>query len=133
MNNNNTGLSCKALQLTSFLPSSRPHNSYSETLVDIDRTHRDYSSPIDAAEREYRSRVQPHYHREEVRVTGTTVDGSSYRPGYKEPSRADHSTVDPPHYHRPAYHRESTVVDETVDAPSQPKSNKMGYHDDDGK
>jgi hypothetical protein len=121
----------KAFWLT-FLPSSRPHShaSYSETLVDIDRTHRDYTSPIDAAEREYRSRVQPNY-REEVRITGTTVDAPAYRSGHKASSRVSDATVDPPH-HVPVYHREATVIDETVEAPTYSKSN-MGYYDDDGK
>lgn len=121
------------LRLTSiffFLIPYRPHShtSYSETLVDVDRTHRDYSSPIDLAEREYRSRVQPNY-REEVRIAGSTVDGPRYRHGHKASSRVSDSTVDPPHPVATVIH-ESTVIDETVEPQSK---SEMGYYDDDGK
>ncbi|KAK3330502.1 hypothetical protein B0H66DRAFT_635531 [Apodospora peruviana] len=94
----------------------RPKSSYSESRVEIDSTHRPHNSAIDVAEREYRSRFQPNYI-DEVRVTGTTVDGSVHRPAYKESIHIDATTVDPPR--RPASsYTESIHIDETtVDAP----------------
>ncbi|KAK1764067.1 hypothetical protein QBC33DRAFT_580571 [Phialemonium atrogriseum] len=130
----------------------RPHTTYTETHIDIERPRQDYRSPIDVAESEYRARFQPNY-REEVRVTGTTVDAPSYHSGHKQSSRVGETTVDAPHYypryqqssrvdettvdpphHRPVHRSNATtLVDETtVDAPRYSKS-RMGYHDDDGQ
>ncbi|KAK0655858.1 hypothetical protein B0T16DRAFT_451486 [Cercophora newfieldiana] len=134
---------------------TRPQSSYSESRIEIDRSHRPHNSVIDVAEREYRSRFQPNY-RDEVNVVGTTVDGPSYRPAFKETVRIDETTVDVPR-HAPIYKEsvrvsESTIdppaprsvfhksdvkfTEETVDAPryatSTAQKSKMGYYDEDG-
>ncbi|TPX19014.1 uncharacterized protein E0L32_011331 [Thyridium curvatum] len=116
---------------------SHASSSYSETHIETDRHshHRDYSTPIDVAEREYRSRFQPNY-REEVHVTGSTVDGPRY-PSYHQESasRVDDTTVDPP-TQRPVYHKDVKITEETVEVPrysnTPRQKSKMGYYDEDG-
>ncbi|RDW62384.1 hypothetical protein BP6252_11817 [Coleophoma cylindrospora] len=81
-----------------------------DTHVDLPR-HRQqhFDTEIDITEREYRSRFQPTY-REELRVTGQTVDAPHFRPSYQEEVRVTEQTIDPP----------------------RTKHNKMGYYDEDG-
>ncbi|KAK0703464.1 hypothetical protein B0T26DRAFT_744277 [Lasiosphaeria miniovina] len=131
----------------------RPESSYAESRIEFDTTHRPHNTVIDVAEREYRSRFQPNY-REEVRVSGSTVDGSIRRPAYKETIHVDATTVDAPSYRpqyqqstsvtgitvdppapRPVYHKDIKITEETVDAPrhaSHRHQVKMGYYDEDG-
>lgn len=112
-------------------------SSYTESRIEIDRSHRPKNTAIDVAEREYRARFQPNY-RDEVHVTASTVDGLSHthRPVFKETIRTettvdgpaprstykqsnfvDETTIDAPHY-APA-HKESVRVNETtIDAPA---------------
>merc|ERR1712166_1230141 len=64
---------------------------------------------------------QPQQYREEVRVSGTTVD----------PPHFSEETVDPPRFQAQRSHVH--VSEETVDPPRfSRKSNKMGYYDEDG-
>ncbi|KAJ9155621.1 Woronin body major protein [Pleurostoma richardsiae] len=110
----------------------RPYSTYSDTRVEVDTTHRPYSSQIDNIEREYRSRVQPSY-REEIHV-GSTVDPPSHRPVYEETVRVDQSTVDPPRG-LPSYHQDTHITEETVEVPrynTYQQKSKMGYYDEDG-
>ncbi|KAH8886754.1 hypothetical protein GQ53DRAFT_768985 [Thozetella sp. PMI_491] len=112
----------------------RPQTTYSESRIEVDRNHRPYDTPIDVAEREYRARFQPNY-REEVRVTGTTVDPPSHqRPVFKESVRVDEYTVDAS-VPRPQFHKETKVVEETIEFPryqNPSQKAKMGYYDEDG-
>ncbi|KAK5660681.1 hypothetical protein OQA88_12045 [Cercophora sp. LCS_1] len=133
----------------------KPHSSYTESRIELDRSHRPHDSVIDLAEREYRARFQPNY-REEGPVSGTTVDAPFHRPAFKESIRIDETTVDTPRnlplYKESVRVTESTVdaprprsvfhksdvkiTEETVDAtrytPSTVSKAKMGYFDEDG-
>ncbi|KAK1758601.1 hypothetical protein QBC47DRAFT_358436 [Echria macrotheca] len=131
----------------------RPLSSYTESRIEIDKSHRPHNSVIDVAEREYRSRFQPNY-RDEVQVTGTTVDPPTNRSSFKESIRIDETTVDGPRnlpVHKETYRASESTVDaprprsafhksdikiteETVDASSYipSKKSKMGYYDEDG-
>ncbi len=97
------------------MPTNSPHShahSHFDSRIEVDTTHRQHSSAIDIAEREYRSRIQPNY-RDEVDVIRTTVDAP----------RASST-----------FHEDIKVTEQTVDFPrrSHHKS-KMGYYDENGK
>ncbi|KAI1423404.1 hypothetical protein F5Y12DRAFT_798394 [Xylaria sp. FL1777] len=135
-------------------PQYAPSN-YSESSVQVDYKHKPHYSAIDRIEREYRARVQPSVYRDEIRVTGTTVD----TPTHHRPQFGDHvpvtgATVDTPshipHYAdkvsfteetidtpraTPSYYKDVKVTKETVEYPrhsSAFQKSKMGYYDEDG-
>lgn len=89
-------------------------------------------------------------------MTGSTVDGSGFRPSFKASTHVDEFTVDasaPRSTYKESVHVTGTTVDapaprstyqekvniveETVDAPRnasrRKQSSKMGYYDEDGK
>ncbi|KAK4216616.1 hypothetical protein QBC37DRAFT_385300 [Rhypophila decipiens] len=101
----------------------RPQSTYSESRIEFDHKHRPHDSVIDVAEREYRSRFQPNY-RDEVNVTGSTVDGSIHRPIYKESVISHKTTVDPPRRPASSYTQSIHIDETTVDAPRYYPSSK---------
>ena len=108
----------------------RPHHHYSDTHIEID--NRNHDSAIDVAEREYRARFQPNY-REEVHITGSTVDGPRQQPAYRESVHIDETTVDVSKV-RPGRYEEVKITEETVEYPRRTSQHlKMGYYDEDGK
>ncbi|KAI8946531.1 hypothetical protein F4801DRAFT_596420 [Xylaria longipes] len=129
-------------------------STYSESSIEVDRQHKPHYSAIDRIEREYRARVQPSVNREDIRVTGTTVDKPSHRPQFEEHVTVTGSTVDTPthipHYAdkvsfteetvdaskaTPSYHKDVKVTEETVEYPrhsSAYQKSRMGYYDEDG-
>ncbi|KAK3903507.1 hypothetical protein C8A05DRAFT_43264 [Staphylotrichum tortipilum] len=133
----------------------RPQSTHYESRVEFDDNHRPHNSVIDVAESEYRSRVQPNYHKEfSVTAASSTVDaprfGSSFQPTstvdeftvdassprstYTKSAHVTGSTVDVP-APRSTFQNKVSIVEETVDAPrsrSATKS-KMGYYDEDGQ
>ncbi|KJR82701.1 Woronin body protein HexA [Sporothrix schenckii 1099-18] len=125
-------------RLTKFHVS--PRTTFSETTVEYDSRRPNYDTAIDIAEREYRTRYQPTYHREEARTTfsDTTVDSGRF-PQQQEQSSfvEDSTTVDAP-IARPTqgstFSRKSTKVVEDILEPQAitRKSNKMGYYDEEG-
>jgi hypothetical protein len=115
---------------------------------------------IDAAESEYRSRVQSNY--KEPSVVGTTVTtadppaprlltykedkastvvddytvdppAAPVRSVYKKTTSVVGTTVDPPRPPRLTRHQKVDIVEETVEAPRFETKSKMGYYDEDGK
>ncbi|TGJ82635.1 hypothetical protein E0Z10_g6124 [Xylaria hypoxylon] len=143
-----------------FSQASRPQyqpqyapSSYTESSVEVDYQHKPHYSAIDHIEREYRARIQPSY-REEVHVTGTTVETPSHRPQFGDHVTVTGATVDTPshipHYAgkvsfteetidtpkaTPSYHKDIKVTEETVEYPrhsSAYQKSKMGYYDEDG-
>jgi hypothetical protein len=118
-----------------------PRTTYSETSVDYDSRRQNYDTAIDIAEREYRTRYQPTYHREEARTTfsDTTVDSGRFPQQSQQSSFVeDSTTVDAP-LARPTqgstFSRKSTKVVEDIVEPQAitRKSNKMGYYDEEGE
>lgn len=85
-----------------------PRTEYSETHIEIDNRHPQYSTPIDVAEREYRERLRP-------QQTEFTVDGRIARPEFREDVRITEETVEPARY---------SLADQ---------KSRMGYYDEDGK
>ncbi|CAK7274487.1 hypothetical protein SEPCBS57363_006189 [Sporothrix epigloea] len=121
-----------------FIRENRPRTTFSETSVDYDVRRQNYDTAIDVAEREYRTRYQPTYHREEARTTfsDTTVDSGRFPTQPQQSSLIEDSiTVDAP-VARPlsTYTRKSTKVVEDIAQPSNVtrKSTKMGYYDEEG-
>ncbi|SPN99826.1 uncharacterized protein DNG_02678 [Cephalotrichum gorgonifer] len=105
------------------------HADFAETRVEVDKhsQHLFASTPVDVAEREYRSRVQPSFY-------NTTVDGAQYRPVQQTTTtRVEEFAVDASRPSRICSEDRSYVNNTTVEASrvSAPKS-KMGYYDDDG-
>ncbi|KAI1748654.1 hypothetical protein F4782DRAFT_534223 [Xylaria castorea] len=137
---------------------SRPQYAspnYSESSVEVDRHHQPHYSAIDRIEREYRARVQPSVYREDIRVTGTTVDTPTHRPQFEEHATVTGATVDTPthipHYAdkvsfteetvdttpkaAPSYHKDVKITEETIEYPrhsSAYQKSRMGYYDEDG-
>lgn len=117
-----------------------PRTTFSETSVDIDSRRPNYDTAIDIAEREYRTRYQPTYHREEARTTfsDSTVDSGRFPQQSQQSSFVeDSTTVDAP-LARPqgsTYSRKSTKIVEDIVEPQAitRKSNKMGYYDEEGE
>ncbi|KAL1907493.1 hypothetical protein Sste5344_006684 [Sporothrix stenoceras] len=123
-----------------FIRENRPRTTFSETSVDYDSRRPNYDTAIDIAEREYRTRYQPTYHREEARTTfsDTTVDSGRFPQQSQQSSFVeDTTTVDAP-VARPTqgstFSRKSTKVVEDIVEPQAitRKSNKMGYYDEEG-
>ena len=144
----------------------RPHShyepaTYSESSIEIDHKHKPHYSAIDRIEREYRARVQPSVYREDVRVTGTTVDTPTHhhRPQFGDHVTVTGATIDAAPAHIPHYADKVSFTEETVDAPKVPaprsttsrkdvkvtettvyqprhtsayQKSKMGYYDEDG-
>ncbi|KAI3320843.1 hypothetical protein HD806DRAFT_537905 [Xylariaceae sp. AK1471] len=92
-----------------------PSSNYSETSIQVDRHHKPHYSPIDRIEREYRARVQPSVHRDDIRVTGTTVDTPAHRPQYSEEVSFAGTTVDTA-FHHPQYAQKASVTGTTIDS-----------------
>ncbi|KAI0399086.1 hypothetical protein F4802DRAFT_611156 [Xylaria palmicola] len=92
-------------------------SSYSESSIEVDRHHQPHYSAIDRIEREYRARVQPSIFREDIRVTGATVDTPTHRPHFEERVSVTGTTVDTPS-HRPQFEERISVTGTTVDTPS---------------
>ncbi len=92
--------------------SCRPRSHHSDSLVEVD-TIRPFSSAIDIAEREYRSRVQPNY--PEASLVG--------------------STVDPPAPVRSVYREDVKITEDTIEVPRRntARKSRMGYYDEHGK
>ncbi|KAJ8123008.1 hypothetical protein ONZ43_g935 [Nemania bipapillata] len=131
-------------------------STYSESSIEVDRHHKPHYSAIDRIEREYRARVQPSVYRDEIRVTGSTVDTPTYRPQYDDHVTVTGATVDTPahipHYAdkvsfteetldapKPAapttYHKDVKITEKTVEHPrhsSAYQKSRMGYYDEDG-
>ncbi|KEZ39252.1 hypothetical protein SAPIO_CDS9923 [Scedosporium apiospermum] len=103
---------------------SRP--DFAETRVEVDHHHHYTASPVDIAEREYRSRVQPSY----------AIEGAHYRPvQHTTTTRVEEYTVEPSKPSR--VYRESDrayISKETVEPRrlTTTKKAKMGYYDEDG-
>ncbi len=114
---------------------SSPRTTFSETSVDYDVRRDYYDSPIDIAEREYRTRYQPNYN-EGRTFADATVDASRYPQQPQQSSFEDNTTVDAP-FVQPqgsSFTRKSTKVVEDIVEPSAPrKTNKMGYYDEEGE
>ncbi|KAH6854987.1 hypothetical protein B0I37DRAFT_411029 [Chaetomium sp. MPI-CAGE-AT-0009] len=108
----------------------KPQKIYSESHIDFDHHRSDNFSVIDAAESEYRSRVQANYHKEPS-VVGSTVDGSRFGHSHKAHSDVSDYTVDTP-VPRLTYKSQVDIVEETVDVPRHDTQSKMGYYDEDG-
>ncbi|KAI0871107.1 hypothetical protein GGS24DRAFT_492496 [Hypoxylon argillaceum] len=130
-------------------------STYSESSIEVDRHHKPHYSAIDRIEREYRSRVQPSVYKDEIRVTGTTVDTPAYRPQFDDHVTVTGTTVDTP-AHIPHYADKVSFTEETLDAPKAPaptyrkdikitektveqprhssayQKSRMGYYDEDG-
>ncbi|KAL2122200.1 hypothetical protein VTJ04DRAFT_2655 [Mycothermus thermophilus] len=134
----------------------KPKPTYSETRIEYDTK----ANPvIDAAESEYRSRVQSNY--KEPSVVGTTVTtadppaprlltykedkastvvddytvdppAAPARSVYKKTASVVGTTVDPPRPPRLTRHQQVDIVEETVEAPRFETKSKMGYYDEDG-
>ncbi|KAK5637008.1 hypothetical protein RRF57_012720 [Xylaria bambusicola] len=152
-------------QDNSYSQASRPHHqhqthyepsTYSESSIQVDHNHKPHYSAIDRIEQEYRSRIQPSVYREDIRVTGQTVDTPTHRPQFGEHVTVTGATVDAAPAHVPHYADQVSFTDETVDAipkiaPSsykevkvteetvlQPRhtsayqKSRMGYYDEDG-
>ncbi|KAI0453314.1 hypothetical protein F5B21DRAFT_525850 [Xylaria acuta] len=129
-------------------------SSYSESSIEVDRHHQPHYSAIDRIEREYRARIQPSVYREDIRVTGATVDTPTHRPQFEEHVTVTGATVDTPthipHYAdkvsfteetidapkaTPSYHKDVKITEETVEYPrhsSAYQKSRMGYYDEDG-
>ncbi|GAP88060.2 putative woronin body major protein [Rosellinia necatrix] len=130
-------------------------SSYTESSVEVDKKHKPHYSALDRIEREYRARVQPSVYREEVRVTGATVDTPAPRPQFDSSVPVTGATVDTPshipHYadkvsfteetvdvSKPAaasYHKDVKTTEETVEYPrhsSAYQKSRMGYYDEEG-
>ncbi|KAI0019720.1 hypothetical protein F4780DRAFT_793002 [Xylariomycetidae sp. FL0641] len=106
------------------------------TTVEVDHRHKAYDSPIDKIEREYRARVQPSVFREDIRVTGSTVDPPSHRPSYGNQAQfTEQETVNVPKPAPTSYYQDTKITEETVEfprhSPAHQKS-RMGYYDEDG-
>ncbi|KAF9869509.1 woronin body major protein [Colletotrichum karsti] len=117
---------------------------FHDTRVQVDTRHHEHLvNPIDRIERQYRQRVQPTYHREEVTVEQRPLPAhshhSSHHSGHSHHSHShvDEYTVDS-HSERPRpleYKETVKVTEETVEPShaSAPKhKSKMGYYDEDG-
>ncbi|KAI1110693.1 hypothetical protein F5Y14DRAFT_465279 [Nemania sp. NC0429] len=92
-------------------------SSYSESSVKFDRNHKPHYSAIDRIEQEYRARVQPSVYREDIRVTGATVDTPVQPSIFREDIRVTGATVDTP-VHRPQFDDHVPVTGATVDLPA---------------
>ncbi|CAI4211051.1 unnamed protein product [Parascedosporium putredinis] len=102
---------------------SRP--DFAETRVEVDHHNHYYAaSPVDIAEREYRSRVQPSF----------AVEGAHYRPvQHTTTTRVEEYTVEPSKPSR--VHRDTDsryTSKETVEPRKFTRQSKMGYYDEDG-
>ncbi|KAI8632922.1 hypothetical protein F5Y19DRAFT_462677 [Xylariaceae sp. FL1651] len=120
-------------QAPAYRPQYAP-SSYSESSIEVDRHHKPHYSPIDRIEREYRARVQPSVFREDIRVTGTTVDAPVHRPKFSEKVTVTEETIDTPKV-RPAYRKDVKITEETTEFPrhsSAHQKSRMGYYDEDG-
>ncbi|KAI0097009.1 hypothetical protein GGR51DRAFT_553276 [Nemania sp. FL0031] len=104
-----------------YAPKHYAPSTYSESSIEVDRHHKPHYSAIDRIEREYRSRVQPSVYkdqiREDIRVTGATVDIPTHRPRFEEHITITGATVDTP-THRPRFEEHVTVTGTTVDTPA---------------
>ncbi|KXX73212.1 Woronin body major protein [Madurella mycetomatis] len=153
---NNTAVPVPAKSTAGESKPILPQSTYAESRFDVDSTHRPHNSVIDAAESEYRSRIQRNY-RKEPHVAGTTVDGPTYRPTHKASSVVCESTVDGPSFlpsykeevhvtstttvdppvPRLTYHEDVSIAEEIVDtashASSHTEKSKMGYYGEDGR
>ncbi|RNJ53876.1 hypothetical protein D7B24_001233 [Verticillium nonalfalfae] len=112
-------------QETRYHEEHRPQrHDFSESYVEIDRTHQHYDTPLDCIEREYRERCQPHNTREEV--------NNCDRPG--RIINAEY-TVEPARTHRPSFRETAREkVKYTVEGAARrirETKAKMGYYDDD--
>ncbi|KAI1185198.1 hypothetical protein F5B17DRAFT_446160 [Nemania serpens] len=92
-------------------------STYSESSVKFDRKHKPHYSAIDRIEQEYRARVQPSVYKEEIRVTGATVDTPVKPSIFREEVRVTGPTVDTP-VHRPQFDDHIAVTGATVDTPA---------------
>lgn len=116
----------------------RPRTTFSESSVDIDVRRDYYDSPIDIAEREYRTRYQPNYREEARTFADSTVDGGHFPQQQQQQSFSveDSTTVDAPlvQPQGSTFTRKTKVVEDIVEPStfSRAKSNKMGYYDEEG-
>ncbi|KAI0803887.1 hypothetical protein GGR55DRAFT_691475 [Xylaria sp. FL0064] len=103
-------------QRPQYQPQYAP-STYSESSIEVDHKHKPHYSALDRIEREYRARVQPSVFREDIRVTGTTVDTPTHRPQFGDHVPVTGATIDTP-THRPQFgdHVRGTGV--TVDTPT---------------
>ncbi|OAA61643.1 Translation elongation factor IF5A [Niveomyces insectorum RCEF 264] len=120
-------------------PSARSdYRPVSQSTVDYDVRRQYYDSPIDVAEREYRSRYQPNFREEARPFAGTTVDGARYPQPQQQQSTysVDDSTIDPAPLALPpaSSYRRETIEEDIVERStvSRPRSTKMGYYDEEG-
>ncbi|KAG7101610.1 Woronin body major protein like [Verticillium longisporum] len=114
-------------QETRYHEEHRPQrHDFSESYVEVDRTHQHYDTPLDCIEREYRERCQPRNSREEV--------NNCDRPG--RIINAEY-TVEPARTHRPSFRETAREkVKYTVEGAARrfrETKAKMGYYDDDGR
>ncbi|PKS09412.1 hypothetical protein jhhlp_004027 [Lomentospora prolificans] len=103
---------------------SRP--DFAETRVEVDHHHHYTASPVDIAEREYRSRIQP--------SSTFAVEGAHYRPvQHTTTTHVEEYAVEPSkpsRIYRDADRAYSSK--ETVEPRRFTKPSKMGYYDEDG-
>jgi hypothetical protein len=134
-----------------------PTHSHHQSSSSFSQSQPQYS-PIDRIEREYRARVQPSFHKEESRVTdttvdtrihthshqpqfsdnvsvtGTTVDTTLHRPQFTESISVTEETIDAPKAIA-SYHKDTKITEETLETPRHSSTNqkpKMGYYDEEG-